>query len=155
METILYGDWEKVKSWAQDKKRQPIDKEIKKAMMAWGRDVIKRLKKHIEDQDLEWAPLSPATKKTTKTTLLEKGEYKRSIKGELNDKDKFNITLDIYPHGTHSKNSIPMDLLGSYHEFGTSKMPSRPLWRPVANEAVMTKEWKAFFEIISTLGFNK
>lgn len=151
---VLYGDWSKAKQWFSSVRQSPLTEEVKKAADSLGQAITERIQFHIHEQDLPWPPVSTQTTKRSGKILLESGAYVKSISHEVSTAGKFELTVFVSPKGTHPKSGVAMDLLGSYFEYGTSKMPARPLWRPVVNEIPTFPEWKAFLAKIRSLGFG-
>lgn len=151
---VLYGDWRELGVWLRTAKTKPISAGIKKAFDILGKAVSERLKFHIREQDLPWPSISPNTRKKSPKILFESGEFMNSIDHRVTTSGRYHIQVDITPRGTHSKAKLPMGLLASYFEYGTSKMPARPLWRPVMNEIPMMPEWKEMLKTSVKLGFG-
>jgi hypothetical protein len=57
----------------------------------------------------------------------------------------------VYPSGTNKKSGIDYDQIAFWQEYGTTKIPSRPLWRVVVSELKDTEEFRklASLDVIS------
>jgi len=133
----LYGDWGKWDRWAKDRINGITDqKKLKSAMLSVGQRIQNKIQNHIDKQDLGWVPLSPATvrKKGSTQIYVETGEYRNSIKTVVEESGPDSWELIVKPEGTHMSSGLDMQVLGRFLEYGTSKMPARPLWRPVSAE---------------------
>jgi hypothetical protein len=109
-------------------------KEADKVMVASAKAIVAEVKDVIERQRYHWKPLSEMyrdmkiAKGLDERILIATGLYKRSIKwwkttgGEV----RFGV-----PRGIRTQEGVPLWLISKWLEFGTRKMPARPLWRPV------------------------
>jgi phage gpG-like protein len=154
MEPLFYGDWGGCKAWLYQVQKNPVNSQIEKAMHAIGKEVTKSLQNHIKNQDLPWPPHSPNTKNRTGKLLMDTKVYMKSISPRT-ESNRYSISTKIEPRGIHPKDGLRMDVLAMFHEYGTSKMPSRPLWRIVYNEIQQMNSFKRFTKIASVLGFVK
>lgn len=98
-----------------------------------GNIALKRMKEHIERQDLNWKPLSEYTikRKGNDTIYVETGFLKdnlavRKIKSK---KDEYNIFIGASAW-KRNKEGIKLSDLMIWLEYGTNKIPPRPLIRP-------------------------
>lgn len=153
---MFYGQWGEVKAWLYKVKTNPINKEVEYALMDVGKEIADKVKSHIEKQDLEWTTLAPATKedKQGKKIMLETGAYMSSIRPEVDESSRYSARMTVAPRGIHPKSGLSMEVLGSFHEYGTSKMPSRPLWRIVFHEIKGLSSMKSLLQLAGSMRFG-
>lgn len=113
-----------------------------------GELVLEKMKGHIEAQDLSWTPLAERTvelKGGDTTVYVETGELsnglcvrriKSSTKGST-------IFVGASPWKRHSGGMKMSDLM-IWLEYGTDKIPPRPLVRPTYEEVqdLLKKNWE-------------
>lgn len=88
--------------------------------------IVKLAKKHIRAQDLGWKPSQKASGKT----LIDTGAYYDAIKA-WKQGDAY---LAGVPLGATNAKGVPIFIYALVHEYGSSNVPRRPLWRPVYQE---------------------
>lgn len=117
-----------------------------------GKFVLEKMQSHIDKQDLSWTPLAERTielKGGDDTILVETGQLrnglsvrriKSSVKGST-------IFVGASPWKRHEGGMKLSDLL-IWLEYGTDKMPPRPLVQPTIEEVqkILTDHWKELFE---------
>ena len=117
-----------------------------------GQMVLEKMKGHIYSQDLGWTPLTDHTvelKGGDTTIYVETGELrnglsvrriKSSVKGST-------IFVGASPWKRHSGGMKLSDLL-IWLEYGTDKIPPRPLVQPTIKEVekILKDHWKDLFE---------
>ena len=117
-----------------------------------GELVLNKMREHIESQDLNWTPLSERTielKGGDTTIYVETGQLlegltvrriKSTIKGST-------IFVGASPWKRHQGGMKMSDLM-IWLEYGTDKIPPRPLIRPTYEEVekVIRDHWKEIFE---------
>lgn len=132
-----YGDWAKcgVMLKALSVNLMPV---AKAKIDQNGKIILEALKNHIEKQDLSWKPLAKNTiyKKGGEEILIETGALKdglvvRKIKSA---KDDYTIFVGASPWKTHKPSGLKMSDLMLYLEYGTSRIPPRPLIEPTYDE---------------------
>lgn len=101
----------------------------------WGqRKVAERLirivKGHINDQDLGWEPLDPKTNSGDPRILVDYEDYYSAIKAW---KDLGTYYAGV-PRTAKNRRGISIAFYAQLHEYGTSRMPARPLWEPSFQE---------------------
>lgn len=113
-----------------------------------GEFVLEKIKGHIEAQDLQWTPLSKRTielKGGDDTIYIETGQLyngltvrriKSSTKGST-------IYVGASPWKKH-KSGMSMSDLMIWLEYGTDKIPPRPLIRPTYEEVkdILKDHWE-------------
>jgi hypothetical protein len=113
-----------------------------------GEFVLDRLKSHIDSQDLSWTPLSQRTvelKGGSTTIYIETGYLRdnlviRRLKSRVRGST---IIIGASPWKTHVPSGEKMSKIMMWLEYGTDKIPPRPLIRPTYDEIkpLMEKEW--------------
>ena len=122
-----------------------------------GEFVLEKLREHIDSQDLNWSPLSDRTielKGGDDTILVNSGELRdglcvRRVKSATKGSTFF---IGASPWKKHTNaltgESVPMDSLMIWLEYGTDKMPPRPLIQPTYEEVmgIIEKNWESYFK---------
>lgn len=116
-----------------------------KAQMKVGREIVKKVKAHLRNQDLGWAPLDTdyARRKSRlgldTRTLISWGTYYNAIEMWTSGNKHLmmiGVRSGIYtrsPNGRKSK--LEVAKIAAIHEFARGKkMPKRPLWNPTIAE---------------------
>jgi len=155
-QNVFYGDWKKVKSYLQNAQLGSLSKAMKKPLEALGLAISTKIQQHIKDQDLPWEALSPETvaKKGHDLIYQETLAYFKGIRYRVYSKKKKQITMDVYLKGDHKPSGLPLELLGFYLEYGTSKIPERPIWRPTYLEMFRMKEFDNVKKQALDMGFR-
>ena len=105
----------------------------------FGDEIRENLRKHILARDLGWPSLSKTTvaRKGQDAPYIETGFYLQNIKVEVDKPTRFDVTLSVFPEGTHPTGFKLQDI-AEILEIGAPgrnpPLPARPLWRPVKNE---------------------
>jgi hypothetical protein len=109
-----------------------------------GQKAEELLKTHIIEQDLPWKPLSEVTVslKGHDVIFIETGKYYDGIRLETAYTGKAQATFLVYPSGTNENSGVTYDQIAFWQEYGTTKIPSRSLWRVVVMEIQETVEFK-------------
>lgn len=117
--------------------------EFKKLALSQGKaatedlanSVVKEMVEVIEKQKFRVKKLSPfyakykALKKQDPRIFIATGEYLSSIKAKKIKDGSFECGPDA--EMTHTDAKVTMDVLQRIHEYGTSKIPARPIWRKI------------------------
>ena len=112
-----------------------------------GEFVLEKLREHIDSQDLNWTPLSDRTielKGGDDTILVNSGELRdglcvRRVKSATKGSTFF---IGASPWKRHEGGMRMSDLM-IWLEYGTDKMPPRPLVQPTIEEVedIIRKNW--------------
>lgn len=108
--------------------------------------VLEKMRGHIDAQDLGWAPLSPDTlrlKSGNSTILVETGTLRGSLK-VLAITSGSGAQFFIGAASGGHPSGLDVSQLMVFIEYGTSRMPARPLIRPTYEEVqdILKKHWK-------------
>lgn len=143
----LTGDWNKAGVYLKN-----LAVKLKPAFEAqlWedGNFVLEKMRGHIDNQDLSWTPLSERTVElkggdTTiyvETGYLRDGLTVRRIKSSTRGSTLF---IGASPWKRH-KGGMKMSELMIWLEYGTDKIPPRPLVQPTIEEVedILRNNWK-------------
>lgn len=144
-----YGDWSRA-----GKALRLLSTNILPAFKAQidedGRLVLDTMIEHIERQDLNWIPLSPHTvalKGGSETIYVETGYLKENLEVRRikSSKDSYSIFVGASPWKKHKPSGKKFSDLMIWLEYGTDKMPPRPLIRPTWEEVspIIEKNWSS------------
>lgn len=157
MSLELRGDWNKAGLYLRN-----MSVKLKPAFEAelWenGQVVLKTMQEHIEKQDLNWKPLKERTvvlKGGDTTVFVETGQLKngltvRRIKSSVKGSTIF---IGASPWKKHEGGMKMSDLM-IWLEYGTDKLPPRPLVKPTIEEVekLIKDSWKELMKDITTKG---
>ena len=143
----LTGDWNRAGLYMKN-----LAVKLKPAFEAqlWedGQFVLETMKGHIDNQDLNWTPLSERTvelKGGDTTIYVETGQLKdglivRRVKSSVKGSTLF---IGASPWKTH-EGGMKMSELMIWLEYGTDKIPPRPLVQPTIEEVkdILKEHWK-------------
>ena len=117
-----------------------------------GNFILERMREHIDNQDLNWSPLAESTialKGGDDTIYVETGALKngltvRRIKSSARGSTIF---IGASPWKRHEGGMKMSDLM-IWLEYGTDKIPPRPLVRPTIEEVedIIKSHWKELFQ---------
>ena len=140
------GDWDKARL-AVDGINTRLVPFIKATIFSSGKFVLKKLQGHIDSQDLNWTPLSEKTvelKNGDETIYVETGFLRNNLEVIKVKSSKKDITYFIgaSANKTHPSGVSFCDLM-IWLEYGTDKMPPRPLIRPTLEEVndILHSSW--------------
>lgn len=133
-----YGDWAKAGIILRGLSNQQNVLSVFKATVDKDGNMIKdRLVGHINAEDLGWKPLSPHTValKGNDKIYVEKGTLRNGLKVRVirAPSNGYSIFIGASPQSRNSDGGKLSDVM-IWLEYGTSKMPARPLIRPTWNE---------------------
>ena len=150
MSLTLTGDWNRAGI-----KLQNLAVKLRPAFVARfeedGEFVLETMRDHIDRQDLNWTPLSERTitlKGGDDTIYVDTGELRdglsvRRIKSSMKGSTIF---VGASPWKRH-KGGMKMSDLLIWLEYGTDKIPPRPLVQPTLEEVekILKDTWKDLF----------
>lgn len=131
-----YGDWARAGTVLRGLS-QNMTKAFKITVDRNGRMLQKRLVGHIDAQDLKWVPLAPSTvkKKGHSKIYIETGSLKNGILVRRISAPSYGYSLYIGCNPwTRNKDGVKLSDIMIYLEYGTMKIPARPLVRPTWKE---------------------
>lgn len=151
MKLEMTGDWNRAGLYMRN-----LAVKLKPAFEAqlWedGQMVLEKMRGHIDSQDLSWTPLAERTvelKGGDDTIYVETGALKngltvRRIKSTAKGSTIF---IGASPWKRHEGGMKMSDLM-IWLEYGTDKIPPRPLVRPTIEEVedIIKSHWKELFE---------
>lgn len=147
MSLQLTGDWNRAGVYMKN-----LAVRLKPAFEAQfyedGEFVLQRMRSHIDNQDLNWTPLAKRTielKGGDDTIYVDTGQLRdglvvRRIKSTTKDSTLF---IGASPWKRHEGGMKMSDLM-IWLEYGTDKIPPRPLVQPTIEEVeeLLKKHWK-------------
>jgi len=143
----MTGDWNRAGLWLRNlavKLRPAFEAQL------WedGQFVLKTMQGHIDSQDLNWTPLAERTvelKGGDTTIYVQTGELRngltvRRIKSGVKGSTLF---IGASPWKRHSS-GMKMSELMIWLEYGTDKIPPRPLVQPTIEEveSILKDNWR-------------
>lgn len=135
LKITLKGDWKKLKRDLNrlSKKLVPA---FRAAVNESGELVLETLKGHIQAQDLNWAPLAEHTVelKGGDTTILVETGFLLESGFEMRKLSANGLTIYVGASSVTHPSGVPVKDLLIWIEYGTDKMPARPLMRPTMDE---------------------
>jgi hypothetical protein len=134
MTNPFYGDWMQLSAMVRRGKSPKTIGVASRKLEALGNEVRKSIRGHIRKQDLDWGPLVSGSikRKGFDKIYVSRGAYMKSITVDVTKTD-VGAEVVVSPEGEHYS-GLEMKTLAHYLEYGTKKMISRPLWRPVFSE---------------------
>ena len=118
-----------------------------------GNFVLETMRNHIDSQDLGWTPLSEKTielKGGDDTIYVETGQLRNGLGvRRVKSSNGTTIIVGASPWKRHEGGMSLSDLL-IWLEYGTDKIPPRPLLEPTIEEVkdILQDHWKDLFEQI-------
>lgn len=143
----MTGDWNRAGLWLRNlavKLRPAFEAQL------WedGQFVLKTMQGHVDSQDLNWTPLAERTvelKGGDTTIYVQTGELRngltvRRIKSGVKGSTLF---IGASPWKRHSS-GMKMSELMIWLEYGTDKIPPRPLVQPTIEEveSILKDNWR-------------
>ena len=131
-----FGDWVKagvVLQGIKDNLKPNFEVELRED----GELILKKIREHVAKQDLDWVPLSPETvyKKGSEEIYVETGFLMDNLEVRKVKSSSTNFTLFIGASAwKKTKDDIKLSDLMIWLEYGTDKIPPRPLIRPTWDE---------------------
>jgi hypothetical protein len=143
---IFYGDWDRFANGVRYLSSDLLMDDVVDDLERLGHQIAYSVKNHIMKQDLNWPKLSKITiykKGGREEILIDSMKYANSITSDVKRKWKHFAELTVWPEGNVDDRDISYQQLAFYHEYGTKRMPERPLWRPVMEEIDSMEAFKA------------
>ena len=102
---------------------------------AIGLRVQNALTDKIKSGDSSWAPLSPGwiDTKGHSNQWYYTGQLEKTIEYEIDDAG---VRIGVLKHSTYPDSGTTVAVVAAALEYGTSKIPARPLFRPVFEDNV-------------------
>ena len=147
MGCTMYGDWARA---GVILKRLAVNLNpfAKGMLYEDGQLVLETIQGHIDKQDLNWIPLANSTVRAkgsddiyVETGSLRNGLTVRKIKSS---KDDLVLFVGASPWKRHAPSGKKMSEILIFLEYGTSRIPPRPLVEPTFEEvkSKIQKEWR-------------
>lgn len=127
----FFGDWRKAGTMTAGL-APTVKRAIRTGQEAGAKKLIKIVKDHLLNQDLNWAPISARAKKNDPRILIDSQAYLTSIKYW---QEGYNVMIGV-PRGLTEPSGMEIAKVANIHEKGLSKrgIPARPLWGPSIQE---------------------
>lgn len=143
MRLSKFGDWTKAGMVLQALSSGSIVPAYTARLKEDGELVLERLRGHIANQDLHWTPLSDSTvalKNGDDTIYVETGFLRDNLKVRKVKSPKNGVTFFIGADAwtKHKPSGLKFSDLMIYLEYGTARIPPRPLIRPTMDEVEQT-----------------
>lgn len=151
MKLQMTGDWNKAGIYLRN-----LAVQLKPAFEAQlyedGQLILKTIQEHIDHQDLDWTPLAERTIELkggddtiyVETGALRDGLVVRRVKSTVKGSTLY---VGASPWKRHQGGMKMSDLM-IWLEYGTDKVPPRPIIRPTYEEVqdVLKRHWKDLFK---------
>lgn len=150
-----YGDWQQMYRWLHNLSTKSYQPKFERELRQLGEAIAEKVKAHIEAQDLNWPALSEVTianKEGDSKVYVDSGEYLRKIRAKVQPTDADGLLLTVAVEGSHHS-GLSMQELAVILEYGTSKIPARPLWRPSFLEVESLSPMGALTDLHDKFGF--
>ena len=152
MKLELKGDWNRAGIYMRNLAVK-LKPSFEAQLYEDGELVLKEIRQHIDKQDLNWTPLSPYTielKGGDDTIYIDTGtlyngmsvrRVKSTVKGST-------IFIGASPWKKHAPSGKKLSDLMIWLEYGTDKIPPRPLMEPTQKEVedLIKKGWRDFLK---------
>lgn len=148
----LSGDWNKAGLYLQN-----LAVKLYPAFLAQieddGQFVLEKMRGHIDSQDLSWTPLAERTvelKGGDDTIYVETGALRNglSVRRIKSSAKGSTIFIGASPWKTHAPSGRKLSDLMIWLEYGTDKLPPRPLIQPTIEEVqdILTSNWESLMQ---------
>lgn len=151
MHLTLSGDWNKAGLYFQNLSVK-LHPAFEAQMQEDGEFVLNTMKDHIINQDLNWTPLSESTVelKGGDTTIYVETGYLldalsvRRVKSSVTGSTFF---IGASPWKRHKPSGAKLSDIMIWLEYGTDKIPPRPLIQPTIEEVsdILKEHWEELF----------
>ena len=137
------GDWDKMNAYFNKLSEDYLQKAFEDRLRQDGELLVDAIKGHITSQDLGWTPLAESTqrKKGGSMIYVESGSLLGSIQAkEVSGGD---MAIQVGAFGGHPSGESASQIL-EWLEYGTNRIPPRPLIRPTFDEkqAEIKRGWR-------------
>lgn len=155
-----YGDWAKAGIVLQGLSKN-LTPAFKAQLREDGELILSELRGHIDKQDLNWVPLSEHTielKGGSDTVYIETGFLYNNLKVRKVRAPKTGVTFFIGADAwTTTPSGEKFSDLMIWLEYGTDKIPPRPLIRPTWEEIepIIKEHWKDLLDGLVKGGVKK
>lgn len=138
----FYGDWNRMDSFLERIGYGGTQDDFEDALRSLGEAVRLLIVRRIENGDAVWPPLAPITirRKGHPQVYVETGKFLASIRVEIVKKSSGILEVQIAPEGVNDQGVSYTDI-ANWLEYGTSRIPARPLWRPIMSRIPRLKEF--------------
>ena len=126
---------------------QNLTSDFQKQMDKDAELILRTLQNHIDLQDLPWKPLARKTvalKGGNTDIYIETGELRKNLSvRKVKSSNLYKLFIGASPWKVHKPSGKKFSELMSWLEYGTDKIPPRPLVRPTAQEIepVLRRRW--------------
>lgn len=131
------GDWDLATMLLNKISRGSLIQRVQLKLNDLGEIAVEKLKEHIDNQDLNWAPLSPKTveiKAGNDKIYVQTGMLRDSLKVVKADFGNSSYSLYIGVDDKATGDGTNLSDILYYMEYGTNKQPPRPLLAPTFME---------------------
>jgi hypothetical protein len=157
----MAGDWQKAAVTLKNIQNY-LGPVMDAVLLENGELVLRRLQEHIDRQDLNWTPLSRKTvelKGGSTTIYVETGFLRDNLEVRriTSNVRASSIMIGASPWKVHEPSGEKMSKIMSWLEYGTDRIPPRPLVRPTFDEIrpIVEKAWKEALEAFIRNGGEK
>jgi hypothetical protein len=112
---------------------ESIQRSYRAGQEKYAKKLVKTVKDHIKNQDLNWQPLAESTKKRKghDTILIDTKAYIESVQIYTQNKS---VQVGVKRGLVNPKSGIEISRYASLNEYGSDKKPARPVWEPSIKE---------------------
>jgi len=151
------GNWNRVGMIVNGMSRRTYQQFFDTEFRAMINDYLRRVKRHISAQDLDWIPLAESTvrKKGDSRAWDDSGYFKDHL--TMTEK-KVGFVFRRFFAGAikgdiHEPSGLPMSVLANMLEYGYRHIPARPLFGPTLERLIMA--WRPLFASMQIRVVNK
>ena len=157
MKVSKFGDWTRAGTILQGLSVS-LCPAFKAQLQEDGELILKTLLSHIDKQDLNWTPLADRTvelKGGDTTIYVETGYLQENLQVRKIKAPKDGLTLFVGASAWKTTpDGVKLSDLMIWLEYGTDKMPPRPLIRPTWEEVepIIKKNWRELLQNLIETG---
>jgi hypothetical protein len=128
----FYGDWDRLRDWTRKRQSGANFEDFEEVLLKLGEAIKTKAIWRMKHRDAAWPPLAASTilRKGHDRPFIDSGLYMDSITVRLVKKSKGVMELQVGPEGLTDDGYSYQDV-ARWLEYGTSRIPARPLWRPL------------------------